>query len=38
MVQSAVDEGAVSLHGLHADIAEGGLETDDSDQRRFVPV
>jgi carbonic anhydrase len=38
MVRSAVEEGAVTLHGLWADIAGGGLESYDSDQNRFVPV
>ncbi len=38
MVRGAVEEGAVTLHGLWADIAGGGLESYDSDQLRFVPV
>ena len=38
MVQSAVDEESVTLHGLWADIAGGGLEAYDSEQGRVVPV
>jgi len=38
MVRSAVDAGEMTLHGLWADIAEGGLEAYDADLDRFVPV
>lgn len=38
MVQTAVEAGEMTLHGLWADIAEGGLEAYDADQERFVPV
>jgi carbonic anhydrase len=38
MVRGAIEDGTVTLHGLWADIAGGGLESYDSDQGRFVPV
>jgi carbonic anhydrase len=38
MVRDAVEDGSVTLHGLWADIAGGGLESYDSDLDRFVPV
>jgi carbonic anhydrase len=38
MVQRAIDDGAVTIHGLWADIADGGLESFDSEKGRFVPV
>jgi carbonic anhydrase len=38
MVRDAVDEGTVTLHGLWADLAGGGLESYDSVQDRFIAV
>jgi carbonic anhydrase len=37
-VREAVDAGELSLHGLWADMGEGGLEQYDSEQHRFVAV
>jgi len=37
-VASAVEEGRLSLHGLHTDIKEGGLTMLDAESGRFVPV
>ena len=37
-VQEAVDEGALSLHGLWTDIGEGGLQQYLPDEDRFVAV
>lgn len=37
-VREAVDAGELSLHGLWADMGEGGLEQYDGEQHRFVAV
>lgn len=37
-VASAIDDGALSLHGLWTDIGEGGLQCYDPTAERFVPV
>ncbi|WP_298851229.1 carbonic anhydrase [uncultured Ruegeria sp.] len=37
-ISAAVDQGALSLHGLWTDIGAGGLESYDPHQKKFVPV
>ncbi|SDC76046.1 carbonic anhydrase [Ruegeria marina] len=37
-IASAIDEGALSLHGLWTDIGEGGLQCYDPVAEQFVPV
>lgn len=37
-ISEAVEQGALSLHGLWTDIGAGGLECFDPHQKKFVPV
>jgi carbonic anhydrase len=37
-IQSAVDDGSVTLHGVWKNIGEGRLETYDADRALFVPL
>ena len=37
-IETRVNDGSLTLHGLWTDIGEGGLESFHPDQKKFLPV